>query len=150
MLAYKGWKIVDDSGQFSNVIRLMVFLITGKWVNFYFNEFCFFRIWCWTWQHDPFHTKIDKCSFVFKEYHCFFVFSPRIWNVLWMRFSLKNLLHHLKIWRDDPEITKSFFSILSLWRKYAKSKHTGLSFKPLFKRSVFKNTLWLNGIASVL
>ena len=109
MLAYKSWKIVDDSDQFANVIHLIVFLITGKWVNFYFNAFCFFRIWFWTWQHDPFHTKIGKCSFVFKETHCLWVFSPRIWNVLWMRFLLKNLLHHWKIWRDDPKITKKLF-----------------------------------------
>ena len=30
------------------------------------------------------------------------------------------------------------------------SKHTGLSFKLLQKRSMFKNALWLSGIASVL
>ena len=40
MLAFKkDRKIIDDSDKFSNVIRLKVFLITGKWVNFYFNAF---------------------------------------------------------------------------------------------------------------
>ena len=34
-LAYKkDWTIIDDSKAFSNVIRFIVFLITGKWVNF--------------------------------------------------------------------------------------------------------------------
>ena len=119
MLASKtDWKIIDDSDQFSNVISLIVFLITRKWVNFYFSAFCFFRIWFWTWQHDPFHTKIDKlASFVFSKSCCLWVFSPRIWNVFWMCFSLKNLLHHLKKWRDDPEITKKLFFCLILGLK---------------------------------
>ena len=130
-------------GWFSNDIRLIVFLITGKWANFYFNAFCFFKIWFWTWQHDPFHTKIEKFSFVFKESCCLWVFSPHIWNVLWMHFSLKNSLHHLKNWRDDPDMTKKLFFCFI-------SKHTGLSFKSIFKCSMFKNAVWLSGIASVL
>ena len=84
-------------------------MITWKRVNFHFNAFCLFRVWFWTWQHDPFHTKIDKFWFVFKKSYWLWVFSRRIWNVLWMRFSLKNFLHHLKKWRDDPEITKKLF-----------------------------------------
>ena len=92
-----------------------------KMVKFYFSAFCFFRIWFWKGQHDLFHTKIDKFSFDFKESCCLWVFSPRIWNVLWMSFSLKNLLHHLKIWKDDPDITiKLFFWGFLDW-KYAKS-----------------------------
>ena len=43
-----------DLNAFSNAIRLIVYLITGKWIYIYFNAFCFFRM-----QHDPFHTKID-------------------------------------------------------------------------------------------
>ena len=129
MLALKkDLKIKNDSYSFSNAIRLIVFLITGKWVYFYFSSFCFFRIRFWKGQHDPFHTKIDKFSFVFKESCCLRVFSPRIWSVSWMRFSLKNLLHRLKQWRDDAEM-KSYFSVLFLGWKYAKSKHTRLSFK---------------------
>ena len=124
----KRLKIMVYSYSFSNAIRLIVFLIKGKWVNVYFNAFCFFRIWFWKGQHNPFHTKIDK-SFVFKESCCFWVFSPRIWSVLWMRFSLKNLLHQFKKWRNGPEITKKLFSVLFLGWKYAKSKHTGLSLK---------------------
>ena len=93
MLAYKkDWKIIDDS----NAIRFIVFFITGKWVNVYLIVFRFFRKWLWIRQHDPFGTKIGKFNFVFKEYCCLLVFSLRIWNVLWMRFWLKNLLHQLK------------------------------------------------------
>ena len=47
-------------------------------------------------------------SLYFKESCCFWVFSPRIWNVLWMRFSSKNLLRQIEKWRDNPEITKTF------------------------------------------
>ena len=40
MLAYKkDWKIIDASYAFFNAIRLKVFLITGKWVNFNFIAF---------------------------------------------------------------------------------------------------------------
>ena len=91
----KEWKIIVNSYSCSNAIRLIVFLITGKWVNSYFYAFCLFRIWFWKRQHDQFHTKIDKFSF----------FSPRIWSVLWMRFSL----HRFKKWGDDPEITKKLY-----------------------------------------
>ena len=45
MFAKKNFKkIMIDSYAFSNAICLIEFLITGKWVNFYFNAFCFFRI----------------------------------------------------------------------------------------------------------
>ena len=41
-LAYKkGWKIIDGSYAFSNGIRLIVFLNTGKLVKFYQNVFFF-------------------------------------------------------------------------------------------------------------
>ena len=40
MLAYKkDSKHIDDSYAFSNVIRLLVFLITGKSINFYACRF---------------------------------------------------------------------------------------------------------------
>ena len=96
--------------------RLIVYLIKGKWLNFYFNAFCFFRIRFWKGQHDPFLTKIDKISFVFKESCCLWVFSPRIWNVLSMCFSLKNLLRHFKKKMEkDPEITKKLFFLFYFW-----------------------------------
>ena len=60
---------------------------TGKLVKFYQNVFCFFKIWFWIGQYDPFYTIIDKFYFVFKECCCLWVLSPRIWNMLWMRFS---------------------------------------------------------------
>ena len=50
---------MDDSYSFLKAIRLIVFLSTGKLVNFNFIAFCFFSIWFWIRQHDPFHTKID-------------------------------------------------------------------------------------------
>ena len=110
---------VDDSNAFSNAISFIVFLFTVKWVKFGLNVFCFFRKWFWIRQHEPFGTKIDKFQFVFKESCCLWVFSPRIWNVLWMRFWLKNLLHQLKKWRDGPEITKKllfcFIFGLKIW-----------------------------------
>ena len=99
-------KIIDDSNAFLNAFRFIVFLITRKWVNFYLSVFCFFRKWFWIKQHDPFGTKIDKFNFLKKESCCIWVFSPRIWNVLWKRLWLTNLQHQLKKWRDDPEITK--------------------------------------------
>ena len=80
-LAYKtGWKIIYDSCAFSNAIRLIVFLITGKLVNFYQNVFCFFKIWFWIVQHDRFDSIIDKFFFVFKEFCCLWVLSPRIFR----------------------------------------------------------------------
>ena len=109
-LAYnKGWKIIDDSFAFSNTIRLMVFLVTGKFIIFYQHVFCFFKIWFRIGQYDPFHTIIDNFYHVFKEFRCLWVLSPRIWNVLWMCFSRRNFLHQLKKWRDDPEIPKKLF-----------------------------------------
>ena len=58
LLVYiKGWKMIDDSCAFSNAISLIVFLITGKLlVKFYQDVFCFFKIWFWIGQYDPFHT----------------------------------------------------------------------------------------------
>ena len=70
--------------------------------------FCFFKIWFWIGQYDPFHTIIIKFYFVFKETWYIWVFSPRIWNVSWMHFSKMNLLHQLTQWRDDPEIPNFF------------------------------------------
>ena len=86
---------------FLNPIQFLIFLITGKWVYFNFIAFCFFRMWFWTWQHDPFHTKIDKFGFGFKECFCLWVFSPRIRNVLWMRFSAEftaSILKKMERW----------------------------------------------------
>ena len=58
-----------DSYACSNAIRLIVFLDTGKWVNFYFNHFV-------SSEYDSeFHTKIDKFSFVFNISCCLLVFS---------------------------------------------------------------------------
>ena len=67
-------------------------------------------------QYDPFHTTIDKFYFVFNEFWCIWVLYPRIWNVLWMRFSKKNLLHQLNRWKDHSEIPKKllFSFILGL------------------------------------
>ena len=56
----KEWKNICDSYAFSNAIRLIVLLITEKWIYFYFSAICFFRIWFWIGQHDQFHTKIVK------------------------------------------------------------------------------------------
>ena len=119
MLAYKkDWKIIDDSYAFLNAIRLIVFLITGKWVNYNFIAFCFFSIWYWIGQHDPFLLKIDKFKLFFKEYCCIWVFYPRIWNILWMRFSANNLLHHFKKmerWpRDIQKVIFLFYVLVAL------------------------------------
>ena len=58
-----------DSYACSNATRLIVFLDTGKWVNFYFNHFV-------SSEYDSeFHTKIDKFSFVFNISCCLLVFS---------------------------------------------------------------------------
>ena len=63
----KGWKIIDDSCAFLNAIRLIVILITGKSVKFCQSVYCFFKIWFWIVQYDPFHTIINKFYLVFKE-----------------------------------------------------------------------------------
>ena len=141
---------MDDSYAFSNAIRLIVFLNTVKLVKFYQNVFCFFKIWFWIGQYDPFHTIIDKFKFVFKEFCCLWVLSPRIWNVLWMRFSKNYLLHQLQRWRNDPEIPKKLFFCFIFGWKYAKSKHMGLSLKSHLKHLIsLKVAVWLSGIASV-
>ena len=75
---------------FSNAICFIVFLFTGKWVKFSLYLFCFFRKWFWWRQRDPFGTKIDKFNFIFKK-SGLWVFSPRIWNVSWMRLSSPEL-----------------------------------------------------------
>ena len=83
MLSYiKDWKILADTYTFSNAICLLVFLITGirKWFNFSLNVFCFFRIWFWIGQHDPFLTNIDKFNFVFKVSCCLWIFSRFVFN----------------------------------------------------------------------
>ena len=100
----KLWLIELDSYSFSNAIHLIVFWMIGKWVNLYFNAFCFFRIWFWKGQHDLFHTRLTNLALFLKN--LVFSGSPlhEIWSVSWMRFSLTNLLHFK--WRDDPEITK--------------------------------------------
>ena len=49
-----------DSYAFSNAIRLIVFLITGKWVNFYFNAFCFSEYD--SGQHDHFIRKLTNLA----------------------------------------------------------------------------------------
>ena len=80
-LAYnKGWKIIDDSYAFSNAIRLIVFLITGKLLKFYQNVFCFFKIRFWIGQYDQFHRIIDKFYFVLKFVHVCF---QRCMHLLW-------------------------------------------------------------------
>ena len=38
--------------------------------KFYQNVFCFFKIWLWIGQYNPFPTIIDKFYFVFKEFCC--------------------------------------------------------------------------------
>ena len=122
------WKIIDDSYAFSNAIRLIVFLITGKLIKFYQHVFCFFKLWFRIGQYDPFHTIIDNFNHVFKEFCFLWVLSPRIWNALWMCFSKMIFFHQIEKWRDDPEIPKKLFSVLFFGWKYAKSKHMGLSF----------------------
>ena len=68
-MAYnKGWKIIHDSYAFSNAIRLIVFLITGKLVKFDQHVFCFLKIWFRIGQYEPFHTIIDNIYFVFIEF----------------------------------------------------------------------------------
>ena len=62
-LAYKkDWKIIDDSYAFSNAIRLIVFLITGKLVKFNQNAFCFFKIWFWIG-----HSSFAPIHFLWEE-----------------------------------------------------------------------------------
>ena len=55
--------------------------------------------------------KIRQFYFVFKEFCCLWVLSPRIWNVLWMRFSKINLLRRSKKWSDNPDTKKVIFLI---------------------------------------
>ena len=87
-----------------------------KMSNFNWIAFCFYSLWFWIGQHDQYHTKTDKFSFVFKESCCFWVFSPLIWNVLWMHFSEKNLMHHLKKrGRDDPDISNKVIFLFYVW-----------------------------------
>ena len=147
----KAEKLWTIHTRFLNAIRLTVFLNLGKLIKIYQNEFCFFKIWFWMGQYDPFHTIIDKFYFVLKKICCLWVLSPRIWNVLWMRFSKRNLKHQLKRWRDDPEIPKKifFFSFFFLGWKYAKSKDMGLSFKSHLKHFILNDAVWLSGFASI-
>ena len=119
ILAYtKDWKIIDDSYTFSNAICLIVLMNTGKLVNFFLNVFCFFRIWFWIGQHDPIRTKLDKFfNYVFlKETCCVWVFFPRTWNVLLMRFSRKNLKHKfekMERWpRDNQKVIFLFYFLV--------------------------------------
>ena len=120
----KGWKIINDSYAVSNAIGLIVFLITGKFVKFYQNVFCFFKIWFWIGQYHSFHTIFDKFYFLFKDF-CF------LWPLCLHEFEMwygcvlkkKNLLHQLKKLRDDPEIPKKLFFWFIWGWKYAKSKH---------------------------
>ena len=81
---------------FSNAIRLLVFLSTGWLIKFYQHVFCFFKIWFRKGQYDPFHTIIDNFYHVFNEFCCLWVLSPRIWNVLWMRFFQKWIFASIK------------------------------------------------------
>ena len=62
----KGYKITNDSYAFSNAIRLIVFLNTGKLVKLYQMYFVSSK-----GQYDPFHTIINKFYFVFEEFYCF-------------------------------------------------------------------------------
>ena len=105
--------------------------------KFYQNAygFCFFKIWFWIGQYDPFHTKIDKFYFVFKEFCYFWVLSLRNGCIF---------QHQLKKLRHDPEIPKKLF----FW-KYVKSKHMGLSFKSHLKHLILKVAVRLSCIASV-
>ena len=80
--------------------------------SLHFN--CFFSIQSWIKQH----TKIDKFNLGFNE-SCLWVFSTRIWNVLTMRFSLKNLLHHLNKWdlMMFGPASLAFISFIKKWHK---------------------------------
>ena len=82
---------------------------TGKLVKFDQNVFSFFKIWFWKGQYDPFHTIIDKFYFVFKNFCCLWVLSPRIWNMLWMHFSKMNFRYQLKKMERWPRDTKRFW-----------------------------------------
>ena len=82
---------------------------TGKWVKFYQNVICFLKTWFWIGQYDLFHTIFDKFYFVFKEFCRLWVLSPRIWNVLLVRFSKMNLLHQLKRKERWPRNTQKVF-----------------------------------------
>ena len=50
---------MNDSYAFSNAIRLIVLLNTEKFVKFYQNEFCFFKILFLKRQYD--HRQILLC-----------------------------------------------------------------------------------------
>ena len=92
----KDWKIMVDSYVFSNAIRLIIYLITGKWLNFYFNAFFSFRIWFWKGQHNPFHTKIDKFSFFLKKESCKSLRNIHLityWLIIWLKLACN--LHHI-------------------------------------------------------
>ena len=112
------WQTIVDSYASSNAISLIVSLINGKCINFfYFNVICFFRIIFWIGKHDLVHTKIDKFTFVFKESCCLWIFSTWIWNVSWMRFSLKNYCLNLKKMERWPS-TKVYCAYFRREKKY--------------------------------
>ena len=136
--------------RFFNLVTKSVCLIYPMFIKGYFFSF-------WIGQYDPFHTIIvsinhtiiDKFYFVLKKICCLLVLPPRIWNVLWMRFSIKNLLHQLKNGEMTQRYQKSYFSVLFWGWNNAKSKHMGMSFKSHFKHLIFKVAVWFSGIASV-
>ena len=126
MLSYKrGWKIrrVFECYSYNSILEYRkIYKILPKW-------FCFFKILIWIWQYDTFHTIIDKFSFVFKQFRCLWVLSPRIWNVLWMRFS-KWFTASIKNGEMTQRYPKSYFSVLFWSRKYVKSKHLDCPLNP--------------------
>ena len=63
-------KKAEHYGRFLH-IRLIVLLNTGNLVMFYQNVYCFFKLWFWIRQYDPFHmfhTIIDKFYLLFKNF----------------------------------------------------------------------------------
>ena len=124
-------------------ICLTVLLNAGKLVTFYQNVFCFFKIWFWIGQYDPFHMIIDKFYFVFKQFCSLWVLSPWIWNVVRMRFSKKNFMHQLKEWRMIQRYPKYYFFLFFFGLKDPISRHMGLSFKSHVKHLILKVAFWL-------
>ena len=129
---------MDGSFSFSNALRLIVLLNTGKLVKFYQNIFCFFNIWFWLGQYVPFHTIMDKFYFVLKVFCCLWVLSPRIWNVFFEKDFNASIKKMEKWHRDTQKVIFLFY----FWVE--KSKHMGLSFKTHLKHLMLKVAVWLD------
>ena len=95
-----------DSYAFSDVIRLKLFLITGKWVIFTSMHFVSSN-YMFDYKQDNTTIYIRRLTLAqfLRILLSLGLLSGDLKFIL-DAFSLKNLLHYIKKWRVDPEITK--------------------------------------------